>query len=233
MNLLMSQQSSLKRHGDDKLMVKARRDFLSGGYYEPLCRKLCETVSVFVPDGGVIADIGCGEGYYTGAIMDSGAYDIYGIDISKDALRFASKALKNGEFAVASAFALPFSDESADCILNIFAPSAYEEFYRILKSDGYLIKAVPLEDHLWGLKCALYEEPYKNKPEKRNDELFELVSENEIKYEIQLEDSEAIGNLFKMTPYYYKTGREESEKLLSMTELTTTVHFNVEIYKKR
>ncbi len=232
-NLLMSQQSSLKRHGDDKLMVKARRDFLSGGYYEPLCRKLCETVSVFVPDGSVIADIGCGEGYYTGAIMDSGAYDIYGIDISKDALRFASKALKNGEFAVASAFALPFSDNSADCILNIFAPSAYEEFYRILKNDGYLIKAVPLEDHLWGLKCALYEEPYKNKPEKRNDELFELVSENEIKYEIQLEDSEAIGNLFKMTPYYYKTGREESEKLLSMTELKTTVHFNVEVYRKR
>ena len=32
-NLLMSQQSSNKRHGDDKLMVKSRRDFLGNGYY--------------------------------------------------------------------------------------------------------------------------------------------------------------------------------------------------------
>lgn len=232
-NLLMSQQSSLKRHGDDKLMVKARRDFLSAGYYETLCRKICEKVSEYVADGGMIADIGCGEGYYTGAVMGSGDYDIYGIDISKDALRYASKSLKNGKFVVASAFALPFSDESADCVLNIFAPSAYEEFHRILKSDGYLIKAVPLEDHLWGLKCALYKEPYKNKPEKRNNELFELVSENEIRYDIHLNNSEVIGNLFRMTPYFYKTGREESERLLSMSELTTTVHFNVEIYKKR
>lgn len=232
-NLLMSQQSSLKRHGDDKLMVKARRDFLSDSYYEPLCRKLCETVREYVSDGGIIADIGCGEGYYTGSVMDSGDYHIYGIDISKDALRYASKALKNSEFAVASAFSLPFSDESTDCILNIFAPSAYEEFYRVLKNNGYLIKAVPLEEHLWGLKCALYDEPYKNKPEKRNDELFELISESELKYEISLTDSEAIGNLFKMTPYYYKTGRAECERLLSMPELKTTVHFNVEVYKKR
>ncbi len=232
-NLLMSQQSSLKRHGDDKLMVRARRDFLSGGYYEPLCRQLCDAVAEYIPDGGVIDDIGCGEGYYTGAVMNSGDYHIYGIDISKDALRYASKALKSGEFAVASAFSLPFANDSADCILNIFAPSAYEEFYRVLKEDGYLIKAVPLEDHLWGLKSALYKEPYKNKPEKRNDDLFELVSQKEIKYEINLTDSETIGNLFKMTPYYYKTGREESERLLSMPELTTTVHFNVEVYKKR
>lgn len=232
-NLLMSQQSSLKRHGDDKLMVKSRRDFLSGGYYERLCRQLCETVSEYVSCGGVIADIGCGEGYYTGAIMESGKYNIYGIDISKDALRYASKSLKNGEFAVASAFTLPFSDNSADCVLNIFAPSAYEEFSRVLKDDGYLIKAAPLEDHLWGLKCALYREPYKNKPEKRNDELFELISSKEIRYDIHLDNSEDIGNLFRMTPYFYKTGREESERLLSMTELNTTVHFNVEVYKKR
>lgn len=232
-NLLMSQQSSDKRHGDDKLMVRARRDFLTLGYYEPLCRRLCQLITDHVPSGSMIADIGCGEGYYTGAVMDSGDYRIYGIDISKDALRYAAKALKDGEFAVASAFSLPFGDESADCVLNIFAPSAYEEFYRVLKSDGILVKAVPMEDHLWGLKCALYKEPYKNKPEKRNDELFELVSENEIRYDIELDDSEKIGNLFKMTPYFYKTGREESERLLSMPSLKTTVHFNVEIYKKR
>lgn len=232
-NLLMSQQSSAKRHGDDKLMVRSRRDFLNKGYYKELCDALCECVKSTVKNDGVIIDVGCGEGYYTDAVRNSFGGKVFGIDISKDALRYASKAMKNAEFAVASAFSLPFKDESADCLINIFAPSAYEDFYRVLKNDGYLIKAVPLENHLWELKCALYNEPYKNKPEKRNDELFELLSLKEIKYQIRITDKEDISNLFRMTPYYYKTGKAEAERLLQLEELITTVHFGLEIYKKR
>ena len=232
-NLLMSQQSSLKRHGDDRLMVQARRQFLEKGFYKQLSDKICECVKQHVADGGIVADVGCGEGYYTAAVSQAGDYHICGIDISKDALRYAPKSVPSGEFAVASAFNLPFADNSVDCVLNVFAPSPYNEFQRVLKSDGVLIKAVPLEDHLWDLKRALYKEPYKNKPEKRDDELFELVEGHELKYKIRLTDSEVIGNLFKMTPYYYKTGREDAERLLNLNELETTVHFCVEIYKKR
>ncbi len=232
-NLLMSQQSSLKRHGDDKLMVQARRQFLEKGFYKSLSDKICECVRQFVADKGVIADVGCGEGYYTASVSQSGAYQVCGIDISKDALRYAPRAVPEGEFAVASAFNLPFSDNSVDCVLNVFAPSPYGEFSRVLKSDGVLIKAVPLEEHLWDLKCALYKEPYKNKPEKRDDDLFELTESHKLKYKINLTDSSDIGNLFKMTPYYYKTGREDAERLLSLSGLETTVHFCVEIYKKR
>ncbi len=229
----MSQQSSLKRHGDDKLMVRARREFLEKGFYEPLQRALCETVSGNVNINGVIADIGCGEGYYTGAVAGSGEYSVSGIDISKDALKFASKSLNEGEFAVASAFSLPYADNSVDCVLNVFAPSAYVEFSRILKDEGILIKAVPLEDHLWELKCALYQKPYKNKPEKRDEELFKLVSTEELKYKINLTCNNDIMNLFIMTPYYYKTGREETQKLQSLNELQVTVNFGVEVYEKR
>ncbi len=232
-NLLMSQKSSLKRHGDDKLMVKARNDFLNKGYYEPLREIVCDTLSSHMQRDSIIIDVGCGEGYYTKLISEKIIGDLFGIDVSKDALKFASKSINDGEFAVASAFDLPFSDAVADCILNIFAPSAYEEFYRVLKNDGILVKAVPFEWHLWELKCALYNEPYKNKPEKRNEELFELVSVNELKYKIKITDKEDIANLFKMTPYYYKTGREDAQKLLSLNELETTVHFGIEIYEKR
>ena len=62
-NLLMSQQSSAKRHGDDKLMVRARRDFLKKGFYEPLQKALCDVVSDNLTSESVIADVGCGEGY--------------------------------------------------------------------------------------------------------------------------------------------------------------------------
>ncbi len=232
-NLLMSQQSSLKRHGDDKLMIRSRREFLEKGFYKKLSDGICDVVRNNVKDSSVLVDIGCGEGYYLKSVLECGKFTAYGIDISKDALKYASKALKSSEFAVASAFSLPFSDSSVDCLLNVFAPSAYEEFYRVLKPDGVLIKAVPLENHLWDLKCALYDEPYKNKPEKRNDELFQLVSFNEISYTIELNNHEDIGNLFRMTPYYYKTGRTESERLLNKENMSITVHFGVELYKKR
>lgn len=230
-NLLMSQQSSLKRHGDDKLMVKARREFLEKGFYNELRKALCETLKESLSEDATIIDVGCGEGYYTSEFAGVNNFEIFGIDISKDALKYASKSVKNSSFAVASAFSLPFAEASADCVLSVFAPSAYEEFFRVLKPDGKLIKAIPLEEHLWELKCALYKEPYKNKPEKRNDELFKLVSQKEIKYKINLTEKEDIENLFKMTPYYYKTGRDDAEKLLSLESLETTVHFGVEIYR--
>ena len=43
-NLLMSNSSGAKRHGDDRLMINARRDFLSKGFYTPLR----EAVQAFV-----------------------------------------------------------------------------------------------------------------------------------------------------------------------------------------
>lgn len=232
-NLLMSQQSASKRHGDDKLMVLARRDFLGKGFYKKLCDAICCSVSSGLANNSVIADVGCGEGYYSQAVCEATGAQLCGIDISKDALRYAARSMKGSEFAVASAFDLPFSDNSIDCVLNVFAPSAYEEFYRILKDNGLLIKAVPLEEHLWELKCVLYEKPYKNKPEIRNEALFELVSVEELKYEIMLESSEDILNLFKMTPYYYKTSRQDAERLMNKQSLSTTVHFGVEVYRKR
>lgn len=229
-NLLMSNQSSLKRHGDDKLMVQSRRRFLEKGYYEKLRDHICTVAEKYVKNGGSIIDVGCGEGYYTSAVA-KGDYTVCGIDISKDALRYCAKAVSTAEFAVSSAFSLPVGDNSVDCVLNVFAPSAYSEFSRVLKKNGVLIKAVPLQDHLWELKCALYDEPYKNKPEKRDEALFKLVEATEIKYTIKLNDKNDIEDLFRMTPYYYKTGRAEAQRLGELESLETTVHFCVEVYR--
>lgn len=232
-NLLMSQQSSQKRHGDDKLMVKSRRDFLSKGFYSKLCDEVCAAIGNIKGSDCVLYDIGCGEGYYTSQVKSKcNIPTVYGIDISKNALQYASKADKTIKYAVASAFQLPFHDKSADILLNIFAPSAYSEFSRVLNDDGFLVKIVPLSEHLWELKEAIYNEPYKNKPEIKDDELFILTKSEELKYKITLETKEDIYNLFTMTPYYYKTSKEDMEKLLKLDSLITTVHFAIEIYTK-
>ena len=52
-NLLMSQQSSQKRHGDDKLMVRSRRDFLEKGYYSDLCDEICSVINKIKSDNDI------------------------------------------------------------------------------------------------------------------------------------------------------------------------------------
>ncbi len=53
----------------------------------------------------------------------------------------------------------------------------------------------------------------------------------ELKYTLHLEGADA-ENLFKMTPYYYKTGAEDQKKLPGLGELTTEVQFALSVYRK-
>ena len=43
---------------------------------------------------------------------------------------------------------LPFADESLSVILNIFTPSNYAEFHRVLTENGRVIKIIPDRNYL-------------------------------------------------------------------------------------
>lgn len=151
-NLLMSNSSGAKRHGDDRLMINARRDFLSKGFYEPLREALFEALSAEFPRGGTLLDAGCGECWYTSYFkrrLDEAGLEpnVLGVDISKYALEKAPKSC-GVERAVASIYKLPVGDGECDALVNIFAPACPQEFSRVLKKDGLFIKAIPLEKHL-------------------------------------------------------------------------------------
>ncbi|MCQ4022655.1 MULTISPECIES: putative RNA methyltransferase [unclassified Ruminococcus] len=234
-NLLQSQQSKLKRHGDDKLMVRARYEFLNDGYYAPLMERLCDAVNRYLPDKASIIDAGCGDCCYSSYIAEklySKQLDIAGIDISKDAVIFGAKRKSNLRLAIASVFSMPFADLSTDAILNVFSPFAVDEYARILKCGGYLFRVIPLENHLFGLKEKVYDKPYKNPTEEVNIDGFTLVENIEVKYTLELKSIESIDNLFKMTPYYYKTSKQDQAKLNGIQSLKTPVEFSVLIYKK-
>ena len=233
-NLLQSQKSSAKRHGDDRLMVRARRDFLDAGYYSFLRDTLCEICLEYLPSGGNILDAGCGECYYSAEINSRYGQNaaFFGVDISKDALEFASKRKCGVKTAVASLFDLPFADSSLDMLLNIFSPEAFDEFHRVLKSGGYLIRVIPLENHLLGLKAAIYDKPYINDVPSAKLSGFELVGTKQIKSVLILDSNEAIQNLFKMTPYYYKTSAADQGKINSLDRLETQAEFEIRIYRK-
>ena len=236
-NLLMSNKSSAKRHGDDKLMVRARRDFLEKGYYLFLREEICRLAVEHCGEGVEFLDAGCGEGWYTSAVKEalesSGkSCSALGVDISKEALAAAGRRDKSLSLAVASINALPVADEKCDLLLNVFAPHDDAEFRRVLKKGGILIKVMPLETHLFGLKKAVYDEPYLNGAAEYAPEGFEKVCRSEIRKMISLESNEDIQNLFMMTPYYYKTGKSDQEKLLALSRLETEADFAVCVLRR-
>lgn len=236
-NLLRSNQSSAKRHGDDRMMVRARRDFLDKGYYAFLKDRICGICNEILPATSLILDAGCGECYYSSAVeetlTESGKNTaVFGVDISKDALEFASKRRSGVTTAVASVFNMPFADETFDSVLNVFSPEAFEEFRRLLKKGGFLIRVIPLEKHLLELKEFIYETAYLNEVAEKEIDGFELVEEIELVKKLDISTNEDINNLFKMTPYYYKTGRDDQLKIQSVESLNLTAQFCIRVYRK-
>lgn len=226
---------SKKGHGDDKIMVKARHDFLLTEHYSHLKSAICDEIRAFSDNTDCMLDSGCGEGYYTKdfcSAFDKGGKEVYGIDVSKEALKIASKVCPKVNFAVASAYKLPFSDNSFGLVTSLFAPLAVEEFHRVLDKNGIFITVIPLENHLFNLKRAVYDTPYRNKPENTDLKGFELISSVEVKKDIRLSCNNDIKNLFMMTPYYYKTSSRDQEKLNCIDKLDVETEFMILTYKK-
>ncbi|MBQ2823996.1 MAG: methyltransferase domain-containing protein [Oscillospiraceae bacterium] len=238
-NFLLSDQMNSKLPGDNKLMVNARKSFLSKGYYSKLMENFCDTVKKHAPHNAVILDAGCGEGYYTvnmaKAVADS---FIMGTDISKTAVDAAAKrsraeGVKNLLFSVSSVFRLPVKNGSCDMLTTLFAPYCGEEFLRVLKDGGIMVMVIPSERHLIQLKQAVYDNPYLNEVKDFQLEGFRLKEHISVNDEICLDSTEDILNLFSMTPYYYKTGEDGHKKLSQLNELKTEIGFEILVYTKK
>ena len=222
--------------GDSRDAVRARTAFLSQGYYGVAANALCELMKAHVMSG-LIVDAGCGEGYYTNAIARMERYDVCGFDLSRDAVDAAARAARreqNGaHYAVASVFELPLADESADAVVNIFAPCAEQEFCRVLKTGGMLVLIGAGERHLLGLKRALYDETYENAERADLPRGMKLIEQRIVRDEITVKGQEQIGHLFSMTPYYWRTSLSDRQKLSGLDELQTEIEFDCRVYIKQ
>ena len=222
-------------HGDNREMIRARRDFLLSGAYEFLSDGVNQLLFSALPEEGTFLDAGCGEGYYTGraaAAFAEKKLSVTGVDISKDALRYAARRIPDGEFAVASLYDLPITEKTVSCVLLMFAPFCREELLRILVPGGHLIMAIPGEDHLLGMKEILYREPYRNAVKDFKIPGFRLEKAEALRKEVTLTDPIMIENLFRMTPYYYRTNEEGKERLAAVTKICTPLSFHILQYQK-
>ena len=155
-----------------------------------------------------------------------------GFDISKFAVKAAAKKYRDIQFAVGSIFDSPIESNSADCLLNIFAPIVPEEFQRIVKRGGVMILAVPGARHLFGLKEILYEHPYENEEKDTCYDGFAFQKRVTVKDEIYITQHDIIADLFAMTPYYWKTTIQGSERLKHTETLKTEIHFDFLVYQR-
>lgn len=222
--------------GDDRGMVRARAAFLERGYYAPLRAELCALCAAHCPDGGVLVDAGCGEGWYTAAVsaaLRAAGKQVraIGLDISKEAVRRAARR-GGAAYAVASCRAMPLADSAADLLLACFSPLFADEFRRVLRPGGAFLYVVPCARHLWQLKAAVYDAPYENPVRVEAYPGFRFEETRRVRARISLDNSEDIRNLFMMTPYAWKTSAEGRARVAALTSLETEIGFDVHRYAR-
>lgn len=235
-NLLPANQQHSKAPGDDKEMAAARTRFLGGGWYTPLRDTLCGLVSKLAPDAPALLDAGCGEGWYTQAMAEAAAAKggrTAGIDLSKPAVKKAARRCPSGEFAVGTLYHLPVRDQSIDVLVDCFSPLAASEFARVVRPGGTFLYVVPGPRHLWELKQVVYECPYENEEKREEYPGFRYLDIAPVETRFTLPDTQAVQDLFRMTPYYWKSPKSGVERLAGLDRLTVTGQFRIHVMERR
>jgi 23S rRNA (guanine745-N1)-methyltransferase len=246
-NLLLSHQKHSKEPGDSPEMMRSRRQFLNGGFYDQLSMGLNQVLtSLLEPELSAhpsILDAGCGEGFYLKNLQDflipkrgeASGYNYYGLDISKYAVRQATQRDKTITWLVASIMDLPFVDASLDMILSVFSMVNFNEFHRVLKPNGKLVLATAGPRHLQSLREIIYTEVREHSQSailEHHRGLFTPVQGSNITYKTELTSSEEIMNLLMMTPYFWNIDVITKAKIQALQRLPLEVDVCVSIFEK-
>ncbi|MGL5762250.1 MAG: 23S rRNA (guanine(745)-N(1))-methyltransferase, partial [Plesiomonas shigelloides] len=250
-----------KNPGDNKEMMQARRAFLEAGHYQPLRDKVAAllqesltAVSASDVHRVQVLDIGCGEGYYTAAlarvlaehamISNSETFagsasngeaqvagQVFGLDISKVAVRYAAKRYPNVEFCVASSHRLPFADASLDAVVRIYAPCKAQELARCVRPGGVVITVSPAPRHLYQLKEQVYGDVVLHPCPVETLDGFTLEQDLRLAYPMRL-SAEAAVQLLQMTPFAWRASEQVWEHLAAQSEFACETDFAIRIHRR-
>lgn len=134
-------------------------DFFVGGILmRGSYRRIADGLTVGVPDGGTVVDIGAGSGRLIAEIAQRRpGLEVVGVEPSADMLARARRrtaGLANARVVLSPAEAIPLDDESADVVVSTLsshhwadAATALAEQTRVLRPGG-LLWLVDLASHL-------------------------------------------------------------------------------------
>ena len=232
-NLLLGSRTG-DSTGDSKEAARFRRDFLNKGYYAPLRDRLTALLEMRAAEFGRpcrLLDVCCGEGWYTSAFAAVPGLEVWGFDLAREMVRLAAKR-GGGSYFVANLARIPVKSGSFDLATLLFAPFQEKELLRILKPGGRLYLVIPGRRHLYGLKQAVYDQPYENDEALPRAETLRLAGIQKVSAAVTLACREDIRAVFRMTPYYYRTSPADREKLERYDSLETEIEFIIAEYTK-
>lgn len=223
-NLLPANKKRSLEPGDNAEMVSARSRFLGTGYYKNLADELVRLVG----QPHRLADLGCGEGYFTAAFCGS-VSEVYGLDISKLAVKAACKQ-SSAQFVVASTMRLPFLSEVFDAVTVIMAPTS-SDIPRVLKKGALFCRVSPGELHLVELRELAYREVRAVKQPLMTIDGLTNVGREQVRFETLIRN-EGLVDLIAMTPMQFRTSKEFREQVSQLDEFLVTTDFRVDLFRK-
>lgn len=213
-NLLPVTQKHSKHPGDTRDMVAARKEFLDQGYYALIADKVVELTVPLLPEEPKVLDAGCGEGYYMTCLQQKLRGDRFvGVDISKDAVRYAAVRNKNALWLTASAAHLPLKSGCLDLVMSMFALSAPEEYRRVLKPGGLYLEVTAGREHLLALKSLIYSTLTEKAPQHTPEYPgFTLEQEEKLEFPVILDREGDVARLLSMTPHFWRVTKEGAQR---------------------
>ncbi|MBM6614248.1 methyltransferase domain-containing protein [Desemzia sp. RIT804] len=208
-------------------MLSARFRIAKAGLFDHM---LDEIMTHIEEKNGTTIDIGSGEGSQLDYLSSLGLEGKkIGFDISKDAIALAGSHFTDAFWCVADLAHSPFASERYDTLLNIFSPSNYHEFKRMLKPNGTLLKIAPDKDYLVELRNLLYRDR-EEKQSYSNDVVVAKFQEHfpdshryTIRYTFPL-TLENYQDLLEMTPLSWGASEEAKEYALAHPLKEITIH---------
>lgn len=198
----------------DREMFEHRRKLIVHGMYQPLL----DLLQPFCQNQRIL-DVGCGEGSFLQQFNEQATLlPSVGFDISKEGIYLASDYGENVFWCVADLTNLPFQEDRFTTILNIFSPSNYQEFQRVLVDGGQLIKVVPRSGYLKELRAAFYPEDEKKQHYSNQavvekfQETFRESERQTLTYVFDIPESCQL-SLLEMSPLEWGVSMEIKEKL--------------------
>ncbi|HRM23873.1 MAG TPA: methyltransferase domain-containing protein [Enterococcus aquimarinus] len=198
----------------DREMFEHRRKLIVHGMYQPLL----DLLQPFCQNQRIL-DVGCGEGSFLQQLNEQATLlPSVGFDISKEGIYLASDYGENVFWCVADLTNLPFQEDRFTTILNIFSPSNYQEFQRVLVDGGQLIKVVPRSGYLKELRAAFYPEDEKKQHYSNQavvekfQETFREGERQTLTYVFDIPESCQL-SLLEMSPLEWGVSMEIKEKL--------------------
>lgn len=202
-----------------KELFESRHKIIQAGIYDRLQAAIAREITMDQP---VILDTGCGEGSHLHRICEQLDENVgIGIDISKEGIIAAAKYYPKQLWCVGDLANSPYNEHSFDVILNILSPANYEEFKRLLKPGGKVIKIVPQENYLKELRKQAFadseKESYTNaQTVERFKASFASTEVKRITYTVPIE-AHLVQNLLEMTPMGWHIDDKESIQLQEIT----------------